>query len=415
MGSALIVQAGAQCLPLPDNSVDLICTSPPYFGQRSYQDGGTHYAGQIGSEPTPREFVEALWACTAEWWRVLKPFGSLFVNLGDKYCSDNRGSGTDIKRGLAKYAPRGDAGFLGREMARQKSLMGLPWRYANGCIDGSADPEGKGWILRAEIIWEKRNGLPESVEDRVRRSHETWFHFTREAHYYSAIDEIREPSDPAKNLRPSDAIGPGSRDLVKRANGHGTVGHPGVPLAFHPLGKLPGSVWPVASEPLLIPEAVQAHYSLPDHFAAFPGEFPRRIILGWSPPGVCLACGEGRRPVVDTDLGVKERETPRYAPLDTARHGVPGSTLGSRGPSATITGYACACPDTAAPTRPAVVLDPFSGTGTTIGVARALGRIGIGVDLSHDYCRLGRWRVFESGHSAKAMARTDKERQGRLV
>jgi hypothetical protein len=64
--------------------------------------------------------------------------------------------------------------------------MGLPWRYAIGCIDDLD------LILRAEIIWSKPNGLPESVTDRVRRSHEQWFHFTKEPRYFSAVDEVRE-------------------------------------------------------------------------------------------------------------------------------------------------------------------------------------------------------------------------------
>ena len=82
---ATIVRGDARDLPLPDGSVDLICTSPPYFGLRSYSDNGEHYAGQIGSEATPREWVAAMLDCTAEWVRVLKPSGSIFVNLGDKY------------------------------------------------------------------------------------------------------------------------------------------------------------------------------------------------------------------------------------------------------------------------------------------------------------------------------------------
>ena len=82
---------------------------------------------------------------------------------------------------------------------------------------------------------------------------------------------------------------------------------------------------------------------------------------------------------------------------------------------ATITGYACACPDTTAPSTPGVVLDPFAGTGTVPMVARALGRTGIGVDLSADYLRLASWRVFESGHASKTVARTNGERQGLLL
>lgn len=71
------------------------------------------------------------------------------------------------------------------------------------------------------------------------------------------------------------------------------------------------------------------------------------------------------------------------------------------GAEATITGYACACPGTSAPTRPAVVLDPFGGTGTTAAVASALGRIGISVDLSHDYSRLAVWRTRDPELRAK--------------
>jgi len=82
---------------------------------------------------------------------------------------------------------------------------------------------------------------------------------------------------------------------------------------------------------------------------------------------------------------------------------------------ATITGYACDCPDTTAPTRPAVILDPFGGTGTTAMTARALGRFGISLDLSADYLRLAEWRIFHSGHADKTTARTNRERQGALL
>ena len=123
--SVTILRANALALPLADSSVDLVVTSPPYFGLRSYQDGGEHYEGQIGDEATPAEFVDALIAATREMVRVLKPSGSIFVNLGDKYVADNRGSGVDAKRGEAKHAPRGPLGFVTGGM-RQKSLMGIP-------------------------------------------------------------------------------------------------------------------------------------------------------------------------------------------------------------------------------------------------------------------------------------------------
>ena len=107
MGQERIVTALAQAdalrLPLADDSVDLVVTSPPYFALRSYQDGDEHYEGQIGSEATPREFLEALWAATTEMVRVVKPSGSVFVNLGDKYA----GSGGHNNAGVGGQHPAG--------------------------------------------------------------------------------------------------------------------------------------------------------------------------------------------------------------------------------------------------------------------------------------------------------------------
>jgi DNA modification methylase len=319
-GMPMLTQADALRLPLADDSVDLVVTSPPYFALRSYRDGDEHYDGQIGSEATPQDFLEALWAATAEMVRVVKPSGSIFVNLGDKYATNNPHQDGQRRSNRVGY----------------KSLMGLPWRYAIGCIDDL------GLILRAEIVWSKPNGLPESVTDRVRRSHEQWFHFTLEPRYFSATDEIREPwAVASRNGR-----GAGKTYTADGSANHGvgstSLGMVGADVG-HPQGKLPGSVWSIPSEPLQVPDSLGV-----DHFAAFPQEWPRRLILGWSP-------SDG------------------------------------------------------------VVLDPFAGTGTVPMVARALGRTGVGVDLSADYLKLANWRVFQSGHAAKTMRRTNQERQGQLL
>ena len=97
-------------------------------------------------------------------------------------------------------------------------------------------------------------------------------------------------------------------------------------------------------------------------------------------------------------------------------HGTGGSTLANEADKVLrrITGYACACPTPDAPTRPAVVLDPFGGTGTVAMVARALGRYPVHIDLSRDYLRLAKWRVYESGHAAKSRERTNREAQATL-
>lgn len=391
--SVTLLRADARSLPIADATVDLIVTSPPYFGLRSYQDGGKHYTGQVGDEATPAEFVDALIECTREMVRVLKPSGSIWVNLGDKYVSDNRGSAADVKRGEAKWAPAGQAGYPGEGVMPRKSLMGIPWRYAIRCIDDL------GLILRAEVIWSKPNGLPESVTDRVRRSHETWFHLTKEPRYYSSVDHIREDHAPVSIAR--SGRNRNAPDLSQTGVGGPNTLNP--EQACNPLGKLPGSVWTIPTEPLRVPDDLGV-----DHFAAFPTEFPRRIIQGWSPRGVCVECGAGRRPVTKS---LRTHSEAKGAARREASNAIGGgfiSTLSDERnqPSAVITGEACDCPEPTAPTTPGVVLDPFGGTGTTALCADVLGRHGISVDMSADYLRIAHWRTTDPKQRAKA-ARTE--------
>lgn len=326
-----IVHGDTRDLPIADDTVDLIVTSPPYWSQRSYQDGGEHYDGQIGAEYTPAAYIDALIDATREWLRVLKPEGSLWVNLGDKYASAHgggesalRGSSdgrTDRATQVARTLPRG---------MRPKSLMGLPWRYALRCIDELA------LILRAEVIWSKPNAMPESVTDRVRRSHETWFHFAQQPRYFSAVDEIREEHQAPGRSPGRNCFGGRDANLPRTATGEWS--------AVNPLGKIPSSVWEIATQPLKVPAGLGA-----DHHAAFPIGWPRRIIAAWCPPG-------------------------------------------------------------------GVVLDPFGGTGTTALAADVLGRHGISVDASADYCRIAAWRTTDPGERARAMgvAKPEPEMEGQL-
>lgn len=387
MNEPLILHGDARALPLADNTVDLVVTSPPYFGLRSYTDGGRHYEQQIGSEATPQQFVDALIEVTRECMRVLKPSGSMWINLGDSYSGKPAGpqgnTGQRVDRRSANE-PHQAAAKRSTGDVPAKSLRGLPWRFALRCIDEL------GLILRAEVIWSKANSLPESVTDRVRRSHEQWFHFTKEPRYYSAVDEIREP-----HMFPNQ-----TRTKGDSMNGGKSSGTPQTAPKNNPLGKLPGSVWEIASQPLRVPEELGI-----DHFAAFPMELPRRIITGWSPLEVCTACGEGRRPVAERST---VQPNPRLATQTVARAagtgGTARSTLGRDASSVerSITGYVCACPHTSAPSTPGVVLDPFGGTGTTALVATLLGRTGISVDASRDYCRIAQWRANDPKERGRA-------------
>jgi len=421
-----LVRGDARRIPLADESVDLIVTSPPYWSLRSYTDGGEHYDGQIGSEPTAQEFLETLWAVTAECWRVLKPTGSMWVNLGDKRSGSGapgttsgltgrRSSGRPIPGQARVQGSRaGKRSYEQTGFGRPKSKMLLPHRYAIGCEDGQADPDGLGWIVRQDQVWSKPNGLPEPVTDRTRDTHEFWFHLTKLGDYFAAGDEIREPHTGGTHARRSDGAPPGKEQRAMETGVRNAGGYFGE-TQFNPLGRVPGSVRSVQSEAVRVP----AHLEV-EHFAAFPQEWPRWIIMGWSPTGWCTSCGSARTPVVEVD-----HETYRDAPSTGRPHSqdLSRSTGGGWNKPgyqqtsirSTITGYGCECADASAPTRPAVVLDPFAGTGTTVMVARALGRVGIGLDLSNDYLRLARWRIFESRHAAKTIERTNRERQGVLL
>jgi hypothetical protein len=471
-------------LPLADQSVHLVVTSPPYFALRDYQDEGS-LDGQLGSEETPLHFLAALWAVMDECWRVLRDDGSCWINLGDKLS----GSGGHNNNGLAKLHT-GSIVFAGQARnaasrppasrrtapdrynqnaggLRSKSRMLLPHRFAEGLIDPdyrqwtehragltpTATPPQ--WICRMDAVWSKLNGLPESVTDRVRGSHENWFHLVKSERYYAAMDEIREDATNPRsfdNAKYAGKIVDGKHNTNRNDEGAGNWG-------VNQLGKLPGSVWTVATEPLRLPEYMVPERpgqleprwletkdawrwindtgnttspwpqtpedgrqlrAAPTHFAAFPSYFPRLIITGWSPSGVCTVCGEGRRPVCEKDEPVRhewaqEQQRNRATPING---GVGRVNLGisAADRKRSITGYACACPTPTAPTTQARVLDPFSGTGTTAVVADALGRHGIGVDLSWDYIRIGHWRHNDSTLRAKALGvpKPPKQIEGQL-
>lgn len=338
LGTASVIRANSRYLPLSDNSVDLVVTSPPYFALRSYQDGGEHYAGQVGDEPTPAAFIDSLLEVTSECVRTLKPSGSLWVNLGDKYSATSTPGPQSKKSTMTGGRHKGVDHVLPRRLspgAPPKSLIGVPWRYAIRCVDEL------GLILRAEVIWSKPNGLPESVTDRVRRSHEHWFHFTIEPRYFANMDPLREATQDRPGVVTwADRVAGKGRNYSPD-NGHNAGG---AGMAPNAAGKLPSSVWNIATEPLSVPASLGV-----DHFAAFPTEWPKRIVSAWCP----------------------ERGT---------------------------------------------VLDPFGGTGTTAMVAKALGRHGISVDMSADYCRIAEWRTNDRDQLAKVrgIAKVDQQPEDQL-
>ena len=174
---------------LPESSVHCCVTSPPYYGLRDYG-----MDAQIGREATPEEYISRLTAVFREVRRVLRPDGTLWVNIADSYC----GTGSKGDARDPKY-PQGRNGqnFSLCQTVRgckQKDMIGIPWMLAFAL-------RADGWYLRNDVIWAKGNPMPESTKDRCTRSHEHIFMFTKSRRYFYDWLAIAEPIAPTTALR----------------------------------------------------------------------------------------------------------------------------------------------------------------------------------------------------------------------
>ena len=176
-GRVRLIQASALSIPLPDASVDCCVTSPPYWGLRNYLND----PDQIGQEKTPQEYVVKMVQVFQEVWRVLKPKGTLWLNLGDTYSHSGSGghgsTGGLDKSTLASPAPINACPVKRSKSGKTKDLVGIPWRVAFALQEA-------GWYLRSDIVWAKPNPMPESVRDRPTRSHEYIFLLSKSKKYY---------------------------------------------------------------------------------------------------------------------------------------------------------------------------------------------------------------------------------------
>lgn len=164
---------------MPDNYLHSVITSPPYWQLRDYG-----YEGQWGLETTYTEYLENLWAMMDEIHRVLRNDGTVWVNLGDVYARGQRtndGNVHSLFQNGANPIPISKPNYNGLN----KTLLLLPHRFAIGCIE-------RGWIVRNDCIWAKRNCMPESVTDRFSKKHEYFFFMVKSEKYYFDLDSIRE-------------------------------------------------------------------------------------------------------------------------------------------------------------------------------------------------------------------------------
>lgn len=153
-------------------------TSPPYYWQRDYG-----HDAQIGLEATVDDYIDQLLIVFAEVARILKPTGTLWINLGDTYnaYNANRGPSRSLSARQDSHRPTAPRGLLD-PTAKNKDLLGVPWRAALRLRDE------QGWYLRAPVFWSRNR--PERVRDRPRQGYEMIFQLTRSQRgvTYNSID-----------------------------------------------------------------------------------------------------------------------------------------------------------------------------------------------------------------------------------
>lgn len=297
---------------LPDQSVQCVVTSPPYFALRDYG-----VVGQIGLEETPDAYVCALVDVFRSVQRVLRDDGILWLNLGDTYCNSDKWGGGGANTGKHTREPDGTPASwkaVRRRMSalngiKPKDLIGAPWMVAFAL-------RADGWYLRSDIIWSKPNPMPESVTDRPTKAHEYIFLLTKSDRYYYNAAAIREgyaestlqqiekayDGEATKDYESAGVQNPSDvkrriLESVKNRRDPGGVDGPrdaGMTAGRAGIGSIEGrnkrTVWTVTTQPY--PEA---------HFATYPEDLIEPCILAGSREGDTVLdpfCGSGTTGVV---------------------------------------------------------------------------------------------------------------------
>ncbi|ADN37044.1 DNA methylase N-4/N-6 domain protein [Methanolacinia petrolearia DSM 11571] len=386
---------------LPVQSVHTVVTSPPYWSLRDYG-----IEGQIGLEETPEAHIQKIVEVFREVRRVLRDDGTLWLNYGDCYTSGNK-TGHGSKIGWKQQTNRGSDGL--RDAPRlpmpaglkNKDLVGMPWRIALALQED-------GWYLRCDIVWNKPNPMPESVNDRPTRSHEYIFLMTKSPQYFYDAEAIREnvsggahhrgdykgdlpkTANPGKRIKNNSSFTKacwGSSDprvssSSRNLQGHsGNLNSEGKPLCDK-FSRNARSVWTIPTQPR--PDA---------HFATFPDELARRCILaGTSEYGCCPHCGTPWVRIVKTEGGTTGQGWHDHSnDLQKGQIAPPSSSF--KDYRRYTEGWTSSCTCEKNTPIPCTVLDPFGGSGTVADIAREQNRSSILIEINPSYVEMQKQRL----------------------
>jgi len=363
---------------LPERSVQMVVTSPPYYALRSYlRADDPNKAREIGAEPAPdclawarqeppcgRCYVCTMRAVFGAVWRVLRDDGTCWLNLGDSYANDEKwGGATGGKHVDALHGATG----IGRERRTtgmpSKSLMGIPWRVALAL-------QADGWVLRSDVVWAKPNAMPESVQDRPTKAHEYLFLLAKQPRYFYDAAAVAEPV--SEDTHGGSAPNQHKRWSIGMASQRTTLG------VSQASTRNARTVWTIPTAP----------YS-GAHFAVFPEALAERCVRAGSAAQACPTCGAAWVRVVERTEELDA--SAKGSRFDAGKTGVNGGGRVQAGERyvKVPAGFspACACEGNDGSAR-SVVLDPFGGSGTTGRVAERLGRDAVLIELNADYAAL---------------------------